>query len=557
MNSSTASSGKSSADQTPTADKPAQPVHNEYEDAEKNYQPKSLKFWIIMIGIYLSILLVALDRTIIATAIPKITDEFNSIEDIGWYGSAYMLATACLFPISGRIYQLYSIKWVFLIYLVIFEAGSALCGAAPSSVAFIIGRAIAGLGSAGIFTGSMVIILPLIPLRKRPIYTSFFGMASGVASVLGPVMGGAFTDKVTWRWCFYINLPIGGFTVLAILFLLNIPSPKHEKLTAIAQIKNLDPLGFFFFAPSMLCLILALQWGGSTYPWSAPKIIGLVVTFAVLLAIFVVIEVLTPGTAMAPTRVVLNRSVAGSMVFMFLLSGGLMSIVYYLTIWFQAVKGDSAIHSGISTIPLLLSMVILSIPTAVFTEKIGYYVPALLLSPVLCATSAGLLSTLTPSSDHSKWIGYQVLYGFGLGCGFQTSTLAPQNVLPRIDVPLGMAMIFFMQQLGGSISLSVGQNIFSSNLVDRLSGIAGLDAEAIVNTGAIDLRGVVPASELSTVIDAYGYSLTRVFIMAAALSSCMILGSLAVEWKSIKGKRGSECSPKTKEAKLEEGKSEA
>ena len=149
-----------------------------------------------MIGMYLSIFLVALDRTIIATAIPKITDEFNSIEDIGWYGSAYMLTAACLFPISGRIYQLYSTKWVFIISLIIFEAGSALCGAAPSSVAFIIGRAIAGLGSAGIFTGGMMIILPLIPLRKRPTYTSFFGMVFGVASVLGPVMGGAFTDKV-------------------------------------------------------------------------------------------------------------------------------------------------------------------------------------------------------------------------------------------------------------------------------------------------------------------------------------------------------------------------
>lgn len=510
-----------------------------------------------MIGMYLSIFLVALDRTIIATAIPKITDEFNSIEDVGWYGSAYMLTAACLFPISGRIYQLYSTKWVFLISLVIFEAGSALCGAAPSSVAFIIGRAIAGLGSAGIFTGGMMIILPLIPLRKRPTYTSFFGMVFGVASVLGPVMGGAFTDKVTWRWCFYINLPIGGFTVLAILLFLHIPSPKHEKLTAIAKIKNLDPIGFFFFVPSMVCLILALQWGGSTYSWSAPKIIGLFVTFAVLLVIFVVVEVLMPETAMTPTRVVLNRSVAGSMAFMFLLSGGLMSIVYYLTIWFQVVKGDSAIHSGVSTIPLVLSMVILSIPTAIFTEKIGYYVPALLLSPVLCATGAGLLSTLTSSSDHSKWIGYQVLYGFGLGCGFQTSNLAPQNVLPRADVPLGMAMMFFMQQLGGSIFLSVSQNILSNKLVDRLSGVADLDAEAIVNTGATDLRSVVPASELSTVVDAYNYSLTRVFIMATALSLCMILGSLAVEWKSIKGKKGSEGSPKTEEAKLKEGKSEA
>jgi MFS family permease len=371
-------------------------------------------------------------------------------------------------------------------------------------------------------------------------------------------VGGAFTDSVsTWKWCFYINIPIGSFTILAMLLFLDIPSPKQEKLTAIAQIKNLDPIGIFFFVPSMVCLILALQWGGSSTPWSAPKIIGLLVTFGVLFVNFVVVEVLMPETAMAPTRVVLNRSVAGSMAFMFLLSGGLMSPLYYLTIWFQVAKGDSAIHSGVSTIPLLLSMVILSIPTAIFTEKIGYYVPALLLAPVLCATGAGLLSTLTPSSDYSEWFGYQVLYGFGLGCGFQTSTLSPQNVLPRADVPIGMAMMFFMQQLGGSIFLSVSQNIFSNKLVDRLSGVADLNAEAIVNTGATNLRSVVPANELSTVVDAYSYSLTRVFIMAATLSSFMILGSLAVEWKSIKGKGDFEGSPKIEGAKLKGGDSEA
>lgn len=190
----------------------AQPV-DEYEDAEKNFQPKSLKFWTIVIGMYLSIFLVALvsfavqlhldieltrqqDRTIIATAIPSITDEFNSIQDIGWYGSAYMLTAACFNPISGRVYQLYSTKWVFLLSIVIFEVGSAVCGAAPHSTAFIIGRAIAGLGSAGIFSGGMMIILPLVPLRKRPVFTSMFGMAFGLSSVLGPIIGGTFTDRV-------------------------------------------------------------------------------------------------------------------------------------------------------------------------------------------------------------------------------------------------------------------------------------------------------------------------------------------------------------------------
>jgi hypothetical protein len=352
-------------------------------------------------------------------------------------------------------------------------------------------------------------------------------------------------------------LPIGGFTILAILLFLHIESPRLEKLTVFAQIKRLDPIGIFFFVPSMLCLILALQWGGSTYSWSAPKIIGLLVTFSVLFVIFIIVEVLTPETAMAPARVVLNRSIAGSMVFMFLLSGGMMSIIYYLTIWFQAVKGDSAMHAGISTIPLVLSLVIMSIVTAIFTENIGYYVPAMLLSPALCSTGAGLLSTLSPSSGHSYWMGYQVIYGLGIGCGFQTSNLSAQNVLPRADVPIGMALMFFMQQLGGSVFLSVSQNIFASKLVKRLSGVGGLDADAIINTGATDLHDVVRSSDLSTVVDAYSYALTRVFILATTLGACMILGSLAVEWKSIRGKRGPEGPTKTSRAKLEEGKSEA
>ena len=307
----------------------------------------------------------------------------------------------------------------------------------------------------------------------------------------------------------------------------------------------------------MVCLILALQWGCSTYSWSAPKIIGLLVTFSILFIAFVVVEVLTPDTAMAPTLVVLNRSIAGSMTFMFLLSGGLMSVIYYLTVLFQAAKDDSAIHAGVSTIPLVLSLAIMSIVAAICTEKIGYYVPAMLLSPVLCSIGAGLLSTLSPSSGHNAWIGYQVLYGFGIGCGFQTSNLPAQNVLPRADVPLGLALMFFMQQLGGSVFLAVSQNIFSSRLVDSLSGIAGLDPEAIVNTGATALRTIVPLDQLKTVIHAYSHALTRVFILTAALSACMILGSLAVEWKRIKGKNETKGRPKFSDIEFEDSKSDA
>ena len=169
----------------------------------------------------------------------------------------------------------------------------------------------------------------------------------------------------------------------------------------------------------------------------------------------------------------------------------------------------------------------------------------MLISPFLCSTGAGLLSTLSPSSGHNAWIGYQILYGFGIGLVFQNANLPAQNVLPRADVPLGMALMFFMQQLGGAVFLAVSQNIFSSKRVDSLSGVAGLDTGAIVNTGATALRTIVPSDQLNIVINAYSRALTRVFVITAALSGCMILGALLVKWKRIEGKKETIDRPKS------------
>jgi MFS family permease len=164
------------------------------------YAPQTFKFWVIMACNFLSLFIVALDRTIVTTAIPKITDDFNSLGDIGWYGSAYMLTGATSQLIFGRIYKFYDMKRVFLMSMIIFEIGSAVCGAAPSSNAFIAGRAIAGFASAGILSGCMLIIIPLVPLRKRPMFQAMFGAVFGLASVMGPLVGGGFTTSVTWRY---------------------------------------------------------------------------------------------------------------------------------------------------------------------------------------------------------------------------------------------------------------------------------------------------------------------------------------------------------------------
>ncbi|RMJ08106.1 hypothetical protein CDV36_012291 [Fusarium kuroshium] len=509
------------------------------QEAMENYKPKTLKFWLIIASVFAAMFLVALDRTIIATAIPMITNEFDSLGDIGWYGSAYMLTTAAFQLIFGRIYRFYDLRMTFLACILLFEVGSAVCGAAPSSVAFIIGRAIAGIGSAGIMTGSMMAIIPMVPLHKRPMFQSMFGMVFGISSVAGPLIGGAFAGRATWRWCFYMNLPIGAVASVFLLFFLKVSKQKHESVPISKHITRLDPLGTFFFVPSMICLILALQWGGSTYSWSNWRLILLFIVFGLTAVAFAVVQVMMPDTATIPVKVIKQRTMLACAWAMFFIGGTMMLAVYYIPLWFQATKGIDPVKSGIYTIPLVLSLVVASILSAAFTQRIGYYVPSMIVCPCIMAVGEGLLTTLNPSTGSSHWIAYQFLVGFGVGLGMQTAGLAIQATLPKEQIPTGISITFFMQQLGGAIFVSVGQTILSGRLVDRLSDIPGLDAKAVVNTGATDLHDVVPAKYMGQVLSAYNYAITRIFFAAVALSIVQLLCALCVEWRSIKqGKQG-------------------
>ncbi|KAF4447906.1 putative aflatoxin efflux pump AFLT [Fusarium austroafricanum] len=506
------------------------------KEAQENYKPRTLKFWLIISSVFAAMFLIALDRTIIATAIPQITNDFNSLGDIGWYGSAYMLTTAAFQLIFGRIYRFYDLKNTFLVCILLFEIGSAICGAAPNSVAFILGRAIAGIGSAGIMTGSMMAIIDMVPLHKRPMFQSMFGMVFGISSVAGPLLGGAFTQHATWRWCFYMNLPIGFVASIFLFFFLRITPKKHESVPVLKHITRLDPLGTFFFVPSMVCLILALQWGGSTYAWSNWRLVLLFVLFSLTSIAFAAVQVKMPETATIPVKVITQRTMLSCAWLMLFAGGGMMIAVYYLPLWFQATKGISPVDSGIYTIPLVLSLVVASIISAAFTQRIGYYVPSMVICPCIMAVGQGLITTLKPDTGSSHWIAYQFLVGFGLGLGMQTSGLAIQATLPKDHVPIGISITFFAQQLGGAIFVSVGQSILNGRLAERLSGIPGLDPKTIIDTGATDLKNVVPSQYMPKVKDAYNYAITRIFFAALALALAQLVCALCVEWRSIKPK---------------------
>jgi EmrB/QacA subfamily drug resistance transporter len=501
--------------------------------------PTGVKLSLITLALCLSVFLMALDNTIIATAIPKITDQFHSLADVGWYGSAYLLTTASFQLLFGKFYTFFSIKYVYLTAIGIFELGSLICGIAPNSIALILGRAIAGLGSAGIFSGALIIVAYSVPLVKRPMYTGFIGAMYGIASVAGPLLGGVFTDKATWRWCFFINLPIGAITMLVILIFFKAPERAAvANLGWKERIKEFDLYGTAFFIPAIISLLLALQWGGTKYAWSSWRIILLFVFFAVLIAIFVSIQFWKQDTATIPPKMMKKRSMWAAAMYSFCVGSFFLLLVYFLPIWFQAVKGASAVKSGIMNLPMVLSLVLVSIISGIGVTLVGYYAPLMIVSSILAATGAGMLSTFKPDSGHALWIGYQCLTGVGIGLGMQQPLIAVQTVLDISQVPVGTSVIIFVQTLGGALFVSVGQNVFTNKLITDLAKYApSVDPKIVLSTGATSIQQTIAKADLPGVTLAYNNALTHAFLVAAIMAAFTFVGSAAIEWKSVKGKK--------------------
>ncbi|KAK1725313.1 major facilitator superfamily domain-containing protein [Colletotrichum acutatum] len=518
---------------TPTENPSSESAKQEAED-ESQY-PHGLKLAVIILSNMIAMFLVALDRTIITTAIPRITDDFKSLGDISWYASAYLITSSATQLLWGRVFTFYSTKVVYLIAIFFFELGSLLCGVAPNSVAFIIGRAIAGAGSAGIYSGSTILITTVTPLSKRAGYVGMMGAVFGIASVIAPLIGGAFTDRVTWRWCFYINLPVGGAAVAALLFLF--PSFASKEPTPIKQqIKQLDPFGNLVFLPGVICLILALQWGGEKYPWSEGRIIALLVLAGVLLIIFVGIQIWQQENATVPPRLFKLRNVWLGTIFAFCLGAVLIIFLVALPIWFQGIRGTDAVTSGIDTLPLVLSLVFGAIVSGGVINGIGWFNPVFFSSVIFMAVGGGLISTFVVDTPTRTWIGYQIILGLGIGQGMQLASLGAQVALAQKDVPIGVSLMFFAQSLGGSVLVCVAQAVFNNELRSRLGTFSGLDVDRVIGAGATQLRNFLPPDILGNVLVEYNAALRSYFYVGLAAACFAILPALGVEWKNVKGK---------------------
>lgn len=509
------------------------------EEEDLTQYPTGLPLLFITIALCLAVFLVALDQTIIATAIPKITDKFKALDDVGWYGSAYMLAMCSFQLIYGRIYTFFSLKWCFLGAITIFELGSLICGLSMSSEALIVGRAVQGLGASGIFSGALIILANSVPLRKRPMYTGLIGGMFGIASVAGPLMGGVFTDHITWRWCFYINLPVGAVTILAIIIFFKPPQRKKlDKLTVKEKLAKFDFIGTGLLLPAIICLLLALQWGGSTYKWKSGHIIGLFCTFGVLIIGFIYVQLISGDRATLPIRILKQRSIAFGAGVSFCIGAGFFLLVFFVPMWFQAIQGVSATESGIRNLPLILGVTIFSIVSGVSITVFGQYAPAAIVGGAIFAVGSGLLSTFETDTGAAKWIGYQIITGAGVGLMMQVPLIAAQTVLKIEDVPTGTATMVFTQSLGGALFISVGQNVFNNELIKGLvANVPGIDPSMILKIGATTIKDMFDAKTLPLVLVVYNEALIKTYYASLAMAILGTICACGVEWVSVKGKK--------------------
>jgi len=501
------------------------------------------KLALAFIGMLLSILLVALDQTIVATALPKIASHFDALAQVSWIVSAYFLTQAGLLLLYGQLLIVAPTKWIYIAAVVIFEIGSLFCAVAPSAEFLIFGRAVAGTGAAGIFISILSIIAQVTRLEDRPLLFGLFGAVFAISSVVGPLVGGAFTDHVSWRWCFYINLPFGVISVGAIMLLFDARPPVRTDLfqyeSKWRKWAALDWIGAALCLGFVTCLLLPLQWGGNTKPWTDRVVIALFCVFGVLFVAFILWERRKGQTGILPLSLFRRRTQIGTCISSFMIFMAMLIGTYYLPLQYQATKGHSATKSGIDILPFMLSCVLTAAGSGAIINTTGRYWPFLTFCPLVSAVASGLLYGLNDEHVSSaRLIGFQILLGFGVGGALQNVVIAIQAEWAHDEkmIPQATSLVTFTQLGGGIIGIAIAGAVFANKLSSGLLEIApNLPEEVVAGVRqSVTIIFTLPPDQQQLVIKAYVRALNNVYLVGVPMCIIASLSGLLIKDHNIK-----------------------
>jgi EmrB/QacA subfamily drug resistance transporter len=482
-----------------------------------------------MISVMVSLFLAALDSTIVGTAMPKIIGDLQGMEQYSWPFTAYMLFSTLAIVIFGRLSDLYGRKFIFLFGILFFLFSSALCGLSQSMLQLIIFRGLQGIGGGILFSSSFIIVGDLFQPRERGKYMGLLVSMFGLSSVIGPAVGGVIADHLSWRWVFYINIPLGAIACLLVVVFL-------PRLKSVVEHKQVDYWGAFFLLLALLPLFLAFTWAGTRHEWSSPQILALLALSAIMFLIFFQIERKAKAPVL-PLTLFKNSIFATSVVVMFLSSAVMFCGIIYIPLFAQGVLGASATNSGLVTTPMMLSLSLSAILTGRIISRTGRYKALALLSPCIAGASLLLLSRMNTVTAMSHLLVYAAFFGIGSGVIIPSINIAVQNAFPRGYLALVTSSLQFFRNIGATVGTSVFGYVMSTTMKKEMTSISLNNlppqvAEAFANPriassgeSIMQIRGHLPTSLLPL----FDQLLTQVrATMAHSLHNIFALGLIVV-----------------------------